>query len=78
MLTDTQKAMIDAAAGTYKYAGSLDAVARERFDMSATRFWQDVNRMLLTEAAHAYRPEAVARLNSRRRPQQRLGSRILN
>ena len=69
MLTDTQKAMIDVAAQTYKYAGSVDVVAKERFGLSPTRFWQDVNRIIQTDAAHAYRPEAVRRLNQRRRPQ---------
>jgi hypothetical protein len=72
MLTDTQKAMLDVAAQTYKYAGSVDVIAKDRFGLSPTRFWQDVNRILQTEAAHAYRPEAVRRLNQRRRPQVRL------
>jgi Protein of unknown function (DUF3263) len=72
MLTDTQKAMIDVAAQTYKYAGSVDVVAKDRFGLSPTRFWQDVNRLILTEEAYAYRPEAVRRLNERRRPQVRM------
>ena len=77
MLTDTQKAMIDVAAAPYKYAGSVDAIAKERFGLTPTRFWQDVNRLIQTEAAYAYRPEAVRRLNARRRPQRRLHQRIL-
>jgi hypothetical protein len=72
MLTDTQKAMIDVAAQTYKYAGSVDVIARERFGLSPTRFWQDVSRLIQSEEAYAYRPEAVRRLNQRRRPQVRL------
>jgi hypothetical protein len=76
MLTDTQKAMIDVAAQTYKYAGSVDAIAKERFGLTPTRFWQDLNRLIQTEAAVAYRPEAVRRLNQRRRPQTRLERRI--
>ena len=72
MLTDTQKAMIDVAAAQYKYAGSVDVVAQERFGLTPTRFWQEINRLIQTEAAYAYRPEATRRLNQRRRPQTRL------
>lgn len=54
--------MIDAAAQTYKYAGSLDVVAKEQFGLSPTRFWQDVNMLIRTEAAYSYRPDAVRRL----------------
>jgi hypothetical protein len=72
MLTDTQKAMLDVAAQTYKYAGSVDVIAKERFGLSPTRFWQEINRLIQTEAAVAYRPEAVRRLHQRRRPQVRL------
>lgn len=77
MLTDNQKAMIEVAAQTYKYAGSVDVVAKERFGLTPTRFWQEVNRLIQTEAAYAYRPEAVRRLNQRRRPQTRLHQRLL-
>jgi hypothetical protein len=76
MLTDTQKAMIDVAAQTYKYAGSVDVMAKEQFGLTPTRFWQDVNQLIRTEAAYAYRPEAVRRLNQRRRPATRLQRRI--
>ena len=77
MLTDTQKAMIDVAAQTYKYAGSVDVIAKDRFGLTPTRFWQDVNRIIQTESAHAYRPEAVRRLNERRRPRRKLQRRIV-
>jgi Protein of unknown function (DUF3263) len=78
MLTDTQKAMLDVAAQTYKYAGSVDVIAKERFGLTPTRFWQEINALIQTEAAVAYRPEAVRRLNQRRRPQVRLQQRILS
>ena len=77
MLTDTQKAMIDVAAAPYKYAGSVDVIAKERFGLTPTRFWQEINRIVQSEAAYAYRPEAVRRLNSRRRLQRRVQQRIL-
>lgn len=77
LLTDTQKQMIDVAAGSYKYAGSLEVEAQDRFGLSPTRYWQEVNRLIQTEAAVVYRPAAVARLNARRRPPTRTTSRLL-
>jgi len=68
--------MIDVAAGTYKYAGSLDVVAGDRFGLSPTRFWQDVNKLLRSSEAAQYRPGAVRLLNARRRPQRRLEQRL--
>jgi hypothetical protein len=47
MLTDTQ-AMIDVAAQTYKHAGSVDVVSKERFGLTPTRFWQDLKRLVRT------------------------------
>ncbi|WP_285291207.1 DUF3263 domain-containing protein [Arthrobacter sp. ISL-85] len=77
MLTDDHKAMIDLAAGNYKYAGSLEDLVKERFGLTPTRYWQVMNQLLQTSEAAAYRPEAVRRLNARRRPKTRLHSRLL-
>lgn len=77
LLSDTEKAMIDLAAGNYKYAGSLEALAKEQFGLTATTYWQTLNRILETPAAAAYRPEVVRRLNARKRPRGRLQTRLL-
>lgn len=77
MLTDTQKAMLDLASEKFKYAGSLDSVAMERFGMTPTRYWQEINVLIQTEAAVAYRPAAVAQLKTRRRSMVRTISRLL-
>jgi hypothetical protein len=77
VLTDRQKAMLDLAGETFKYAGSLDTAAGERFGLSPTRYWQEVNMLLRTEAAVAYQPALVARLNNKRRPNVRTVSRLL-
>ena len=69
--------MLDLAGETFKYAGSLDTAAGERFGLSPTRYWQEVNTLLRTEAAVAYRPALVAKLNARRRPSVRTVSRRL-
>lgn len=77
MLTDRQKAMLDLAGETFKYAGSLDTAARDRFGLSPTRYWQEVNALLRTPEAAAYRPALVTRLNNRRRTYSRPIQRIL-
>ena len=77
LLTDEHKAMIDLATGNYKYAGSLEDAAKQQFGLTPTRYWQILNQLLQTAEAAAYRPEAVRRLNARRRPRTRLQSRIL-
>lgn len=77
MLTDQQKAMIDLAGEHFKHAGSLDSAAMERFGMTPTRYWQEVNRLIQTEAAVAYRPSTVAQLKTRRRSMVRTASRLL-
>lgn len=76
MLTDTQKSMLDLAGQTFKYAGSLENQARERFGLTPTRYWQEVNRLIQTPAAHQHAPALTNRLNQRRRPQTRLITRL--
>lgn len=48
----------------------------ERFGMTPTRYWQEMNRLIRTEAAVAYRPQTVALLSNRRRPTTRTASRL--
>lgn len=69
--------MLDLAGETFKYAGSLDAAAAERFGLTPTRYWQEVNRLLRTPEAAVHRPALVARLNNRRRTYSRPVQRIL-
>ncbi|AOY72059.1 hypothetical protein ARZXY2_2529 [Arthrobacter sp. ZXY-2] len=68
--------MIDLAGEHFKHAGSLDSEAMERFGMTPTRYWQELNRLIRTEAAVAYRPAVVARLNNARQPLVRVASRL--
>lgn len=77
MLTDIQKQMLDLAGESFKYAGSLEDQAQQQFGLTPTRYWQEVNRLIRTEPAIAYRPALVQRLNDRRRPRTRLNTRII-
>lgn len=77
MLTEKQKAMIDLAGEHFKHAGSLDSAAMERFGMTPTRYWQEMNRLIGTEAAVAYQPASVRRLRRRLRERAPVRSRLL-
>jgi hypothetical protein len=72
--------MIDVAVGTYKYTGSLELEAQRLFGLTPTRYWQEINRLIDTQAALAYRPTAVASLRARRgsRVSARVRSRMLS
>lgn len=70
--------MLDVAAGSYKYAGSVDVVAGDRFGLSPTRFWQTVNQLLRDPDAARCRPEAVRQLQARKQPQRRLEQRLFS
>ena len=76
MLTDTQKQMLDLAGQTFKYAGSLETEAQKQFGLTPTRYWQEINRLLNHPAAHQHNPALARRLTQRRRPQQRLNTRL--
>jgi len=77
VLTDTQKQLIDLAGQSFKYAGSLEDQARQQFGLTPTRYWQEVNRLIQTPAAHAHNPALVRRLNQRLQPRTRLNTRII-
>lgn len=76
MLTDIQKDMLALAGQSFKYAGSLEDQARERFGLTPTRYWQEVNRLIRSPEAHAHSAALVRRLNQRLRPQPRLTHRL--
>lgn len=76
MLTTTEKAMLHLAGQHFKHAGSLEQQALERFNLTPTRYWQEVNRLIQTPEAHQHDPALARRLNQRRRPPQRLNTRL--
>ena len=66
-LTGRDRDLITLAAAPFKYPAARERQARDDFDLSATRFWQEVNRILDMPAAHAWNPHAVGRLKDQRR-----------
>jgi hypothetical protein len=55
----------------WRYAGAKEAAVRERFDVSPTRYYQLLNRIIDDEAALAYDPMLVKRLRRLRAQRQR-------
>lgn len=51
----------------WKYAGAKEAAIREKFDMSATRYYQVLNALIDRPEAHEAEPLLVARLRRLRR-----------
>lgn len=65
-LTETEKAMLDLARERYKYPAAREQHARERFGLTATQYWQRVNRLIDTREALEYSPPLVLALRARR------------
>lgn len=62
-LTDHERAILDFEAGPHwTYQGAKEDEIRRRFDLSATRYHQQLNALLEKPAALAYKPTTVKRL----------------
>lgn len=61
-LSERDRAILDCAATPYAYEGIREQVIRDRFEMSATRFWQIVGALIDTQDALEYAPVLVNRL----------------
>ena len=66
MLTDIEKAMLDLAGERYKYPAVREQRARELFGLTATQYWQAVNRLIDSREAIEYAPRIVLALRDRR------------
>lgn len=62
MLTDTERAMLDLEGRRFKYAGAKDALVRERFGVSPTRYYARLTALIRKQEALAYAPSTVKRL----------------
>ncbi len=78
-LTDRDREMLELERYWWQYAGAKEQAIREKFDMSATRYYQVLNALIDTEEALAFDPLLVKRLRrlraqrQRRRSARRLG-----
>ena len=63
--------ILDFERSWWKHAGAKDRAIRERFDMSATRYYQLLNELLENPAALEHDPILVKRLKRLRQYRQR-------
>lgn len=73
MLTVRDTMMLDLERSWWKFAGAKEATIREQFDMSATRYYAVLNRLIDRPEAMAYDALTVKRLQRLR--DQRLANR---
>ena len=70
-LSDRDVAILDFERSWWKHAGVKEQAIRERFDMSATRYYQLLNELLENPAALEHDPILVKRLKRLRTYRQR-------
>ena len=73
-LSERDRAILAFERQWWKYAGAKEHAIREKFDMSATRYYQVLNALIDHEAAIAYDPLLVKRLRRLRSARQRARS----
>ena len=70
-LDEREEAVLDFERSWWKHAGVKEQAIKDRFDMSATRYYQLLNELLEKPAAMAYDPILVKRLKRLRVYRQR-------
>jgi hypothetical protein len=70
-LDERAKRILDFEREWWRYAGAKEQAVRERFDVSPTRYYQLLNRVIDDEQALAYDPMLVKRLRRLRAARQR-------
>jgi len=73
-LSDRDREILAVERHWWKYAGAKEQAIRDKFDMSATRYYQVLNALIDREAALAYDPLLVKRLRRLRQARQRARS----
>ena len=70
-LSDRARSIIDFEKSWWSLPASKESEIRERFGMSSTRYYQELNALIDTEAALAYDPLLVKRLRRLRAQRQK-------
>ena len=70
-LDERERSVLDFERSWWKHAGVKEQAIKERFEMSATRYYQLLNELLEKPAAMAYDPILVKRLKRLRVYRQR-------
>lgn len=75
-LTDDELEILAMERLWWKYAGAKEAAIREKFDISATRYYQRLNALIERPEAEAHDPLLVKRLRRLRAARQRTRTRV--
>ena len=70
-ITDTDQAMLDLERQWWQFAGAKEQRIRETFNMSATRYYQQLNALIDRDDILAHDPLLVRRLRRLRAQRQR-------
>jgi len=70
-LDERSRRVLDFEREWWRYAGAKEQAVRERFEVSPTRYYQLLNRVIDDEAALRYDPMLVKRLRRLRAARQR-------
>jgi hypothetical protein len=73
-LSERDQAILAFERSWWEFAGAKEQAIREKFDMSATRYYQVLNALIDREAALAFDPLLVKRLRRLRMARQRARS----
>lgn len=73
-LSERDAAILDFERTWWQYAGAKEQAIREKFDLSATRYYQVLNALIDREDALAHDPLLVKRLRRMRQARQRARS----
>ena len=71
VLSERDQAILAFERSWWEFAGAKEQAIRDKFDMSATRYYQVLNALIDREAALAHDPLLVKRLRRRRLARQR-------
>jgi len=71
-LSDEQKVMLELEGSWWRHPGAKEAVIRERLELSSTRYYQVLNRLIDEPAALEHAPMVVNRLRRLREHRRRL------
>ncbi len=71
VLDEHGRAILDFEKSWWSLPGSKESEIREQFGTSATRYYQDLNALIDTEAALSYNPLLVKRLRRLRAARQK-------
>jgi hypothetical protein len=73
-LTERDRAVLIFEKQYWKYTGAKEQAIRDRFEMSATRYYQVLNALLDRPEAQEFEPVLVKRLRRQRAARQRVRS----